>query len=165
MYISLYLLVRRAVRVRGSGRNVLDEALVDAHLEAVPGLGTLTTRGLAGGDLQDLGGEADGALDAERLGLGALNEVGGDYSTDQPLHPQLLVELVAWLLTLLERGDVARSEGDADAVDLGTLAELALLWFVVRHCREKMRKDSVYVESRLLSDDGGRGCTDGRGLW
>ena len=42
---------------------------------------------------------------------------------------------MVWLLTLLERRDVARSEGDADAVDLGTLAELALLWFVVRHCR------------------------------
>ena len=82
-----------------------------------------------------------------------------------PSISKFVVELVVWLLTLLERGDVARSEGDADAVDLGTLAELALLWFVVRHCREKMRKDSVYVESRLLSDDGGRGCTDGCGLW
>jgi hypothetical protein len=57
---------------------VLDQTLVDSHLVAVPGLGTFTTRGLAGGDLQDLGGEADGALDAEVLGLGALDEVGGD---------------------------------------------------------------------------------------
>jgi len=32
----------------------LDVALVDAHLEAVPGLGTLTARGLAGDDLEDL---------------------------------------------------------------------------------------------------------------
>ena len=89
-------------------KNILDEALVNAHLEAVPSLGTLTTGGLAGGDLQDLGGEADGALDAERLGLGALDEVGGDCSTDQPLHPSIpRVKLVALLLTLLERRDVA----------------------------------------------------------
>lgn len=30
--------------------------LVDAHLVGIPGLGTLTARGLAGGDLQVLGG-------------------------------------------------------------------------------------------------------------
>lgn len=60
------------------GVDVLDQALVDAHLVAVPGLGTLTTRGLASGDLQDLGRETDGALDAEVLGLGALDELGSD---------------------------------------------------------------------------------------
>lgn len=38
----------------GGGVQV-DEALVDAQLEHVPGLGTLTARGLAGGDLQVLG--------------------------------------------------------------------------------------------------------------
>lgn len=30
------------------------------HLVAIPGLGTLTARGLTGGDLEDLGGETDG---------------------------------------------------------------------------------------------------------
>ena len=35
--------------------------------------------------------------------------------------------------TLLESLDVAGGQGDADAVDLGTLPELALLRFVVRH--------------------------------
>lgn len=30
------------------------------HLVAVPGLGTLTARGLTGGDLEDLGGETNG---------------------------------------------------------------------------------------------------------
>lgn len=49
------------------------------------------------GDLEGLGGKADGALGAEVLGLGALNELGAD---------------------LLERGDLARGEGDADLVDL-----------------------------------------------
>ena len=69
-------MIRR--QIRAEQKNVLDEALMDAHLEAVPSLRTLTTGGLAGGDLQDLGGKTDGALDAERLGLGALDEVGGD---------------------------------------------------------------------------------------
>jgi hypothetical protein len=84
---------------------------VDAHLVHVPGLGTLTARGLAGGDLEDLGGQTDGALDAEVLALGALDELGRH---------------------LLERGDLARGQGDADAVSLGRLAEV-LLGLVVRH--------------------------------
>ena len=73
--------------------------LVDAHLVRVPSLGTLTARRLAGGDLQVLGGQADGALDAELLGLGTVDELLAD---------------------LLEGLDVARGEGDADLVDLGT---------------------------------------------
>lgn len=89
----------------------INEALVDAHLKGVPGLGTLTTRGLAGGDLQVLGGQADRTLDAELLVLGTVDEL---------------------LAHLLERLDVARGESDADLVDLGTLAEV-LLRLVVRH--------------------------------
>lgn len=53
---------------------------MDSHLEAIPGLGTLTTGGLTGGDLEDAGRETNGALDAELLGLGTLDEVGGDYN-------------------------------------------------------------------------------------
>ena len=79
--------------------------LVDAHLVGVPGLGTLTARGLAGGDLQVLGGQTDGALDAELLGLGTVDEL---------------------LAHLLERLDVARGQGDADLVDLGAFAEVLL---------------------------------------
>ena len=73
--------------------------LVDAHLVGVPGLGTLTARGLAGGDLQVLGGQTNGALNAELLVLGTVDELLAD---------------------LLEGLDVARGEGDADLVDLGT---------------------------------------------
>jgi hypothetical protein len=76
---------------------VLDETLVDAHLVAVPGLGTLTTRGLAGGDLEGLGGQTDGALDAQVLALGALDQLGAD---------------------LLEGLDLAGGEGDPDLVGL-----------------------------------------------
>ncbi|KAB8532553.1 hypothetical protein FH972_025498 [Carpinus fangiana] len=61
------------------GRSVqIDEALVYAHLKGVPGLGTLTARSLAGGDLQVLGGQADGALDTQVLGLGTLDQLGAD---------------------------------------------------------------------------------------
>lgn len=81
---------------------------MDAHLVCVPGLGSLTVRGLTGGDLKDLGGETDGALDAELLVLGTVDELLAD---------------------LLERLDVAGGEGDADLVDLGALAEV-LLWLV-----------------------------------
>lgn len=78
---------------------------MDTHLVGVPGLGTLTVRGLTGGDLEDLGGETDGALDAELLVLGTVDELLAD---------------------LLERLDVAGGEGDADLVDLGALAEVLL---------------------------------------
>lgn len=77
--------------------NVLDQTLVDAHLVQVPGLGTLTARGLAGGDLEVLGGQADGALDGKVLALGALDQLGAD---------------------LLEGLHLARGQGDADLVGL-----------------------------------------------
>ena len=79
------------------GRGVeVNQALVDLHLKHIPGLGTLTTGGFAGGDLEVLGGKTDGTLDAEVLGLGALDELGAH---------------------LLERGDFAGGQGDADLVD------------------------------------------------
>jgi len=69
---------------------------VDAHLVLVPGLGTLTTRSLAGGDGESLSGQADGALDVERLGAGTLDQL---------------------LAHLLEGSNLARGEGDTDLVD------------------------------------------------
>lgn len=51
----------------GGGLDVND-ALVDAHLEALPSLGTLTARGAAGGDAEDL---CD-----ERIGEGRKREAG-----------------------------------------------------------------------------------------
>ena len=80
---------------RGIG-NSLNQTLVNAHLILVPGLGTLTAGRLPGHDAQRLGGQADGALDVERLGACALNQLLAD---------------------LLERGDLARGEGDTDLVD------------------------------------------------
>ena len=71
---------------------------MDAHLEAIPGLGTLTTRRLAGGDAKDLGGHADGALDLDVLLLGSLDEGSAD---------------------LLEVLDVAAGEGHADLEEVG----------------------------------------------
>jgi len=68
---------------------------VDLHLQVVPGLGSLSTRGLAGGDLEDLGGEADGSLYTEILVLGTLDEIAAD---------------------LLKVLDVPRGQGDPDLV-------------------------------------------------
>jgi hypothetical protein len=69
---------------------------VNAHLEHVPCLGTFSVRCLTGADLQVLGWQTDGALDAQVLGLCAVNQLGAD---------------------LLEGLDVAGCEGDADLVD------------------------------------------------
>merc|ERR1712111_177642 len=61
----------------GGGVEV-DHPLVDPQLEPVPGLGTLTARGLPGGDPQGLGGHPHWALDLELLLLGSLDQVGAD---------------------------------------------------------------------------------------
>lgn len=82
------------------------------HLIHVPSLGTLTTRSLTGGDLEVLGGQTDWALDAQLLGLGTLDELAAD---------------------LLEGGDLAGGEGDADLVDLGGIALRSLLGVLEGH--------------------------------
>lgn len=56
----------------------IDESLVDSHLKVIPGLGTLTVRGLSGGDVKNLGGESDGALDANVGVLSSRDNVSGD---------------------------------------------------------------------------------------
>jgi len=88
-----------SLRIAGNGGNSLNQALVDAHLVAVPGLGALTAGGLAGGDGQVTAGQADGALDAQVLALGAVDQLAAD---------------------LLEGLDLAGGEGDADLVGCGT---------------------------------------------
>lgn len=63
----------------GGGVDV-DDTLVDAHLEAIPGVGTLSAGGLAGGDAEDLGGHAGGSLDLDTLILSSTDEISADYS-------------------------------------------------------------------------------------
>jgi len=93
-------------RFEGDGSDLLDnlaggvevdETLVDLHLKSVPGLGALTTRSLTGGDLQNLGGESDGALDSQLLVLGTVDEIVAEF---------------------LQVADVRRSESDPNLVDL-----------------------------------------------
>jgi hypothetical protein len=61
-----------------SGGVQVDQALVNAHLVCIPGLGSFSVRSLTGGDLELLGGETDGALNSELLGLGAVDELLAD---------------------------------------------------------------------------------------
>ena len=93
----------------GGGVQV-DDALVDAHLEPVPRLGSLSAGRLAGGDAEGAGGHPHGALGAEVLLLGPLDQVGAD---------------------LLQGLDVAGGQGDADAVD-GRVLGRGLLVLVSR---------------------------------
>ena len=78
------------------GRDVLNQTLVDAHLICIPGFTTLTAWCLPRSDFQTLGWETDGALHAEVLALGTLDE---------------------FLADLLETLNFARCQGDADLVD------------------------------------------------
>jgi len=138
-YITIFNIRQRTARILGSigdghfnlytgldvdGGDLLDDlggavevdhSLVNSHLELVPGLATLSTGSLTGGDPQGLGGHPHGALHLEVLLLGAPDELGAH---------------------LLERGDVPGGEGDPDPVDLLLLFHsLAIL---VRHflCRD-----------------------------
>jgi hypothetical protein len=59
------------------GRRIqINQPLVDAHLEHIPGLASFTAGCFSGCDLQGFRGEADGALDTQVLGFGALEELG-----------------------------------------------------------------------------------------
>lgn len=75
----------------------VQDALVDAHLEAVEGVGTLTARRLADQELEDLGGHADGAgnlqvllkslvLELSAHSLNRLNVSGGKSDADAVNH-------------------------------------------------------------------------------
>jgi len=56
----------------------VDQSLMDFKLIAIPSLRTFTTRSLTGSNLQNLGGETDGAFNTELLVLGSVNEIGGE---------------------------------------------------------------------------------------
>jgi hypothetical protein len=47
----------------GNEANEVDNTLVDSHFEAIPSLGTLTTRWLSDSDYESLGWHSDGSLD------------------------------------------------------------------------------------------------------
>ncbi|TYZ58852.1 hypothetical protein PybrP1_000488 [[Pythium] brassicae (nom. inval.)] len=75
--------VRRRVQV--------DDALVDAHLEAVPRVGTLTTRRLARREAQDLGRETHWARHLQVLVDGAALEVGAHWLQNAIARPSEIV--------------------------------------------------------------------------
>jgi len=83
----------------------VDDTLVDVHGEAIPGLGTLTARSLAGGEAEVLGGHATRTTDSETLLLGRLDEGGAD---------------------LLDVGDIEGGEGHTDTLH-GLLGGCSLL--------------------------------------
>jgi DNA-binding beta-propeller fold protein YncE len=86
---------RRDLLHHVSGRVQVDQALVDAHLVAVPGLGALAARRLARRDAQRLGGQAHGALDLALQGL-------------------LLRRALQLRAHLLQGNHVLTAQGDAD---------------------------------------------------
>jgi hypothetical protein len=81
----------------------IDQTLVDAHLKAIPGVGTLTARGLTGGDTKSLGRKTDRSGMDEVLLLGTTNEIG------------------AYLLKSL---DLTRSQSDTNVMNLRFITTL-----------------------------------------
>ena len=89
------------------GRVQVNDALVDSHLEAIVGVGTLTIGGLAGHQAKDLGRHADGARHL------------------QVLDKSLVLELSTHLL---HRSDVSGSQSDSDAMNrhFGIISDFGL---------------------------------------
>lgn len=88
----------------------VNEAFVDLHLVAVPGVGTVTARRATGDVVEDAGGETDGALDGDGVLFVALGDFLG--ARDEVRHD------------LLDGSSLAGPEGDADLVLLGFTALL-----------------------------------------
>jgi hypothetical protein len=55
------------------GGSQINDTLVNAHFETIPGLGTFTTRSFTGGDTEDLGGHTSGTTGLNFL-LGSLRD-------------------------------------------------------------------------------------------
>ncbi len=65
--VSSSPVMKRYNRAMNRRLDLLDQALMDAHLVGIPCLGTFTVGGLSGADLEILGWQADGTLDAQVL--------------------------------------------------------------------------------------------------
>ena len=91
----------------------VDEALVDAHLETVPSLRSLSARSLASGDTKSLCWETNRALDGELESLGSIDELTAH---------------------LLERLDILGSQGNANTM-LGGISRGLLTLVNSSHCQ------------------------------
>ena len=89
-------ILRQKKIVLGVSSYVLDQPLVDPHLEQIPRLAPLTTGCLPRADLQRLRRKTHRTFDRQILGLGTLDQFRAD---------------------LLKRCDFARGEGDANLMD------------------------------------------------
>ena len=100
----------------------IDDTLVDPHLKSIPGLGTFTTRSLAGGDAKDFGRHTNGSLDLQFLLFGSLDQVGAN---------------------LFEALDGAGGQSDADAMDGGLIGDglTGILEGTLKKMRKKLKND------------------------
>jgi len=101
----------------------VDDALVDPHLEAIPGLGPLAVGGLAHGVPEHLGGQAHGAGHAQLLVHSAALQLGAHF---------------------LEVLNIQGSQSDPDPVDLGFLG-FNRFGFKHRHVRKRSWKSKSAV--------------------
>lgn len=100
------------------GAEKLKNALVDAHLEAIVGVGTLSVRSLTDHQSELLGGHTDRAVHAHRLVLLVA-------SADKVrLAEGLVLKVRAHLLNTLH---ILRGQGDADAANLRDIGGVDLL--------------------------------------
>merc|ERR1711974_564670 len=102
----------------GLAADELNDSLVDSHLVSVPGLGTLTTRGLSGGDAKSTGWHRSWSLDLDRTAL--INTPGIDSLSTAD-------DLVAGLV---DRFRVLSAHRDTDVVFCGCVRNLSFFLVV-----------------------------------
>ena len=59
-------------------RNKINHTLVDSHLQMLPGVGTLSARGLTGRDAEELGGHTHRSRDLDVLAQGHALDISAD---------------------------------------------------------------------------------------
>ena len=111
------------------GRGVqIDNALVDAHLEAVPRLGTLATRSHTGRDVKNLRASDGFFVKRNKKSVTPRNYAYLSRQTNGAGHLSLEALVLGGLLevsaNLLKRRDIARRQRNADAVHTGNLLAL-----------------------------------------
>lgn len=86
---------------------------MDPHLEHIPGFAAFTIGRLPCRNLQALSWQTDGSLNAEILGLGALDQFLADF---------------------FKGGNLSRGKRDANLMDLGPIAEVLFRLGVGHDC-------------------------------
>lgn len=106
---------------------------MNPHFVCVPSLASLTTRRLAGRNLERLRWKADGALDAEVLGLGSLDKLLADFLQTLYFAACQSDANFVYFLQLTPLASCLRSTLHRALETHRSITIVAFFWLLVRH--------------------------------